>query len=111
MINQEANEIIAFSFTQVKEAENANHMEKLGLQKTLNEVIGKGIVVKQLTIDRHMQIRNYLKEDEPQIGNQFDVWHFSKNIKSKLIAAGKNPLVPLYKSRLNLLLTLFGGHA
>ena len=109
-MNREANEIIAFSITQVTEVGNSNHMEKIEFQKTLNEVRGKGIVVKQLVTDRHMQIRNYLEEDEPQIDHQFDVWHFSKKNKSKLIAAGKNPLVPLYKSGLKLLLTTFGGH-
>ena len=36
-----------------------------------------------------MQMWKYLKEDEPQINHQFDVWHFSKNIKSKLTATGK----------------------
>ena len=30
----------------------------------------------------------YLKEDEPQIEHLFDFWHFSKNIKCKLTAAG-----------------------
>ena len=36
-----------------------------------------------------MQVREYLEEDGPQINYQFDVQHFSKNIKNKLIAAGK----------------------
>ena len=36
-----------------------------------------------------MQIQKCLKEAEPQINHQFDAWHFSKNIKSKLTAAGK----------------------
>ena len=62
---------------------------KTGFQKTLNEVREKGIVIKQLTTDRHMQIRKYLKEDEPQIDHQFDVWHFLKNTESKVIAAAK----------------------
>ena len=60
-MNQETNEMAAFSITQVTEAGNSNHMEKLGFQKTLNEVREKGIVVKQLTTE----------------------------IESKLIAAGK----------------------
>ena len=51
----------------VTEAGNWNRMEKLCFQKTLNEVKEKGIVVKQLTTDRHVQIRKYLQEDEPQI--------------------------------------------
>ena len=83
---------------------------KTGFQKTLNEVREKGIVIKQLTTDRHMQIRKYLKEDEPQIDHQFDVWHFLKNTESKVIAAAKKFLVQLYKNELNPLLTT-GGHA
>ena len=56
----------------------------------LNKVREKGIAVKQFTTDRNMQIRKDLKEYEQQIYHQFDLWHFSKNIKSKLIAADKN---------------------
>ena len=55
----------------------------------LTKVRGKGIVVNQLTTDRDMQIWKYMKGDEPQINHQFDVWYFSKNIKSKLIAVDK----------------------
>ena len=43
LINQETNEIIAFSITQVTETGNSNCMEKLGFQKMLNEVREKGI--------------------------------------------------------------------
>ena len=89
LMNQETNEIIAFSINPVTEAGNSNHMEKLGFQKMLNKVRGKGIVVNQLTTDRDMQIWKYMKEDEPQINHQFDVWYFSKSIKSKLIAVDK----------------------
>ena len=90
LMNQETNEIIAILITQVTEVRNSDSMEKLGFQKTLNEVREKGIVVKQLTADRHMQIQKYLKEDEPQINNQFTK--------------------PLYKNRLNSLLATFVGH-
>ena len=48
-------------------------MEKLAFQKTLNEVGVKGIVVKQLTTDRHIQIPKYFKEIESQIDRQLDV--------------------------------------
>ena len=67
LINQETNKIIAFSITQVTEARNSNSMEKLGFQKTLNEVREKRTLVKQLATDRHMQVREYLKEDGLQI--------------------------------------------
>ena len=48
-MNQEKNEIITYSVTQVTAAGISNRMEKLGFQKTLNVVREKGIVSK--TID------------------------------------------------------------
>ena len=54
LMTQETNDIIAFSVARVKEAGSSNPMEKLEFQKTLNEVKEKGIVVKQLTTDRHI---------------------------------------------------------
>ena len=48
-------------------------MEKLAFQKTLNEVGEKGIVVKQLTTGRYIQIPQYFKENESQIDRQLDV--------------------------------------
>ena len=54
LMAQETNEIMAFPIIQVTEAGNSNRMEKLGFQKALNEVKEKGIVVKQLTTDRHI---------------------------------------------------------
>ena len=89
LMDQKTNEIIAFSLTQVSEAGNSNRMEKLGFQKTLHEIKENNLVIRQLTTDRHIQIRKYLREEEPQINHQFDVWHFAKNIKVKLLAAGK----------------------
>ena len=74
LMNQETNDIIAFSITQVTVAGNSNRIEKLGLQKTLNEVREKQIVIKQMTAHRHMQIQKYLKEDKPQIDNQFGIF-------------------------------------
>ena len=55
-MNQETNEIIVFSITQVTEVGNSNRMEKLGFQETLNEVREEGVAVKQSTTDRHMDI-------------------------------------------------------
>ena len=61
--------VIAISLTQVTEAGSSNKMEKAGLIKTLQEVKGKEHKIEQ-------------KED---IDHQFDVWHFSKSIKTKLL--------------------------
>ena len=62
VVNQQANEIVAFAVTQVREAGNSNKMEKLNFTKALNGVEKKGICVNQLTNDRHTGIRKYMRE-------------------------------------------------
>ena len=89
LMDQNTNEIISMSITQVTEAGNSNRMEKMGFLKALNNVKEQGISVEMLTTDRHKQVRKHLRENEEGIEHQFDVWHFSKNIKSKLLAASK----------------------
>lgn len=64
-------------------------MEKVGFKKLLSEFKGKGILPTQITTDRHTGIRKHLREEEPNIDHQFDVWHFVKNIKKRLTAAAK----------------------
>ena len=49
----------------------------------------KEISISSLTTDRHVQIRSYMKKEHPQIKHQFDVWHFAKNIKKKIVKKAK----------------------
>ena len=88
-IDKSTNKIVAFSLTQVTEAGNSNTMEKMGFKKALVSLKNQGINPEQITTDRHTQIRKYMREEEPTINHQFDVWHFVKNIKKKLLAAIK----------------------
>ena len=88
-LDRVTNKVIAFSLVQVTEAGNSNRMEKMGFTKTLNHLKNNGIIPTQITTDRHSQIRKYMREEEPEIEHQFDIWHFAKNIKQRLIAASK----------------------
>ena len=88
LFEQNIKKIIVMSTTQVTEAGNSNRMEKMGLIKVLQEAKSK-LYVKQLTTDRHVQIKKYMREQEKEIDHQFDVWHFSKSIKIKLLHASK----------------------
>lgn len=88
-MDRNTNRIATFSLTQVTEAGNSNRMEKMGFIKALTSLKTQGINPEQITTDRHSQIRKYMREEEPKIRHQFDVWHFAKNIKKKLLAAGK----------------------
>ena len=76
--------------TQVTEVDGvSNRMEKAGLIKVLNEMRSQNIKISQFTTDRHLQIKKYMREKEEGIDHQFDVWHFSKSIKTKLLNASK----------------------
>ena len=37
--------------------------------------------IQQITTDRHIQIKKYMREEEEDADHQFDVWHFRKNVK------------------------------
>ena len=66
MLDQETNNVISMSMTQVTEAGNSNNMEKMGFIKVLNELKEK-IEIKQITTDRHKQVKKYLRELEKKM--------------------------------------------
>ena len=88
-MNKSTNKIGAFSLLQVTKAGNSNRMEKMGFEKALKSLNDEGIIPEQITTDQHVQIRKYLKEEEPNVTHQFCVWHFPKNNKKKLLAASR----------------------
>ena len=40
-------------------------------------------------LDRHIQIKKYMREERPEINHQFDIQHVYKNINQNLLAASK----------------------
>ena len=86
-MNQATDEIAAFRVTHCIEAGNSNRMEKFGFIAVMAELKEKGVQVKQMTTDRHVQVRKHVTEQMPDINLQFDPWHVSKNIKSNLLKA------------------------
>lgn len=90
LFDQDLQKVSSVSVTQVTEVDGvSNRMEKAGLVKVLDEVKNKDVKISQLTTDRHLQIKKYMREQEEGIDHQFDVWHFSKSIKTKLLNASK----------------------
>ena len=85
MFDQLKSKITSMAVTQVSEAGNSNRMEKMGFVKVLSELKEKGMNIEQITTDRHTGIRKHMREKEKSISQQFDVWHFCKSIRKKLI--------------------------
>ena len=57
--------------------------------KVLDGIEKKGVKIYQVTTDRHLQIRKYLREQRPDIQHQFDVWHVCKKLNSKVMKVAK----------------------
>ena len=88
LFDQSLKRVISVSLTQVTEVEGvSNKMEKTDLIEVPDEM--KRNEIKQLTTDQHLQAEKYLREQEEGIDHQFDVWHFSKSIKIKLLKFSK----------------------
>ena len=83
------NQVIHFHVTHVGQAGNSAKMEKVGLIKLLEKIETLGVEPRSITTDRHPGVTKYLREDRPDIIHQYDIWHFTKNIKKALLKAGK----------------------
>ena len=77
------------SVTQFTECGNSNRIEKYDFQKVLRGMEARDINIKQITTDRHVQIKIFMREERPNISHQFDIWHVCKNIRKKLSKVAK----------------------
>ena len=72
-MEKDTKNILDFSVTHVGTVPNSSHMEKQGLIDSLESIEKNGLVVKELTTDRHVQIRSYMKKCRSDIKYLFDV--------------------------------------
>ncbi|XP_063052185.1 uncharacterized protein LOC134446823 [Engraulis encrasicolus] len=80
--------VIDVQLVQSNEVGGSYHMEKVGLQRSLEKVQGF-VDVGTLVTDRHIGINMMMREDHPDITHQFDIWHVAKSIKKKLLSLGQ----------------------
>ena len=89
MMNTASNKVIDFFVVHVAQAGNSSLMEKTGLKILLEKFSKLRIKITSLTTDRHTQIRAMMRDQYPNIMHQFDIWHFAKSLKKKLLKLGK----------------------
>lgn len=88
-MNPATDEIIDTELVQVTDTTSSVAMEKLGFKTCLDRVGQKGIKVELVATDRHIGIRKVMRTGYPDIDHEFDVWHFAKSIKKKLLTKAK----------------------
>ncbi|KAH3858832.1 hypothetical protein DPMN_101472 [Dreissena polymorpha] len=55
-------------------------MELEGLKRGLRNLATNHISVTDLTTDRHVQVRKFMREEMENIRHWFDVWHMAKGM-------------------------------
>ncbi|XP_060585693.1 uncharacterized protein LOC132741518 [Ruditapes philippinarum] len=81
--------VLATELVQSNEVKNSNAMELEGLKRAISTVQDGGVKLSDITTDRHLQVRKYLRENEKEINHWFDTWHVAKSVKTKLATLSK----------------------
>ena len=55
-------------------------MELEGLTRGLEYLDDSGLTVSELITDRHVQVKKYMSDKQPDKEHYFDVWHVAKGL-------------------------------
>ncbi|XP_052280835.1 uncharacterized protein LOC127878348 [Dreissena polymorpha] len=89
LMDLETNHVLDVQLVQSNEVKNSNAMELEGLKRGLRNLATNHMKVTDLTTDRHVKVRWFMREEMENICHWFDVWHMAKGVKNKLLTLGK----------------------
>lgn len=65
-------------FSQSNEVPNSHHMEKAGLERSIEFFRHHNIPIKTIITDGHKMIAKWIREQMPETTHHLDVWHVAK---------------------------------
>ena len=71
------------------QVKSSHAMEVEGFKRTLDRVIAEQIAVETVATDRHISVNKLMNTSYQDLAHQYDVWHFSKNIRKQLTEKAK----------------------
>ena len=89
LMNLQDNKILHVELIQSNEVKNSYNMELEGLKRGLEYLNDCGMAVTELVTDRHVQVRKFMSDKQPETQHFFDVWHMAKGVSKKLEQAAK----------------------
>ncbi|XDV14173.1 hypothetical protein PO909_002359, partial [Leuciscus waleckii] len=88
MMDVQANEIVDIQLVQSNEVGGSSCMEKEGLMRSLDLLLGSGVKLDCVITDRHPQVKKFLRDRK--ITHYYHVWHVAKGLSKKLERIGKD---------------------
>ena len=76
--------IVATNTIQTVKGKGSSPLELRAFQNCLQDLDSVGFVVNTVATDRNKQVAKLIRTEHTEIVHNYDPWHFSKNIKSKL---------------------------
>jgi len=76
--------VVATSTIQCEKGRGSSPLEVKGFINCLEQFDKDSFPISTVATDRNRQLAKWLREERPEIEHTYDLWHFSKNIKSKL---------------------------
>ena len=89
LMNLQDNKILHVELIQSNEVKNSYNMELEGLKRGLEYLNDCGMAVTEFVTDRHVQVRKFMSDKQPETQHFFDVWHMAKGVSKKLEQAAK----------------------
>lgn len=90
MMNSLTDEIVDFEVVRKTQGRSPLAMEKYGLRRCMDRLVDSGFDVAMFSSDGHVGIRKMLRVDYPGINHQYDVFHYFKSLRKKVIRASGN---------------------
>lgn len=84
--------IVDFKVVQVTEAKTSPAMEKLAFTRCLNRLLARSYKITSIATDCHSRIIKIMRDKyikKEKIAHKFDMWHYAKSIKKRLVAASR----------------------
>ena len=109
LMDMESKRVVDFNLVQVSETGSSVRMEKLGYERTMDNLLEKGVNISLCATDRHVQIRKLHREKYKPMGilHEFDVYHMAnsvrKDLKAKASKKKYSALQPWMRSIINYL--------
>ncbi|VDI38082.1 Hypothetical predicted protein [Mytilus galloprovincialis] len=84
MIDLDEGTVADIQLVQSNEVPNSHHMEKAGLERSIEFFRHHNIPIKTIITDGHKMIAKWIREQMPETTHHLDVWHVAKGLKKKL---------------------------